>query len=112
MTESLKRLGATTVTANADTELYQTPASTTASISSIVVCNTGSTARTFRIALVDATSVGSVATEDYIYYDLTIPANQTFICTAGLTMAADTIILVRASHAEVVFSAYGAEVTA
>lgn len=111
MATTYKRLGAITVTANTDTELYETPASTSAVVSSIVVCNTGSTARTFRIAIVDATSVGSVATEDYIYYDITINGNDTFIATCGFTMPTGYIILVRASHAEVVFNAWGSEIT-
>jgi len=107
---TIKRLGATVVVANTDTELYETPAGKSAVVSSIVVCNIGATERTFRVAIVEATAVGSVGNKDYLYYDMSIPGNNTFVATIGATMATVNIILVRASHAEVVFSAFGSEV--
>ena len=110
MAVSYKRLGSTVVTADTDTSLYTVAASTQTIISSVVVCNIGSTTRTFRIALVPG-AIGTVSNDDYIYYDVIIPGNDTFIATAGLILEATHSILVRADHAEVVFSAYGSENT-
>jgi len=109
-TKTYKRLGATTVTANTDTSLYTVPASSQTIVSSIVACNIGSTARTFRIAIVDG-AIANVANEDYLYYDVTIPANDTFVVTAGFTLPTTYAILVRASHADIVFNAWGTEIT-
>lgn len=106
-----KRLGAITVSANTNTELYETPALTSAIVSTIAVCNRSTSGATFRIAHVDATAVGSVANEDYIYYDVVIPANNTFLCTAGITMATGHIILVRSNSTSVNFIAWGSEVS-
>ena len=111
MANVYKRLGAVAVSANTDTELYETPAATSAVVSTISVCNRGSSQATFRIAHVDATAVGSVANEDYIYYDVPIPANDTFLITAGVTMAAENIILVRSSSAYVNFISWGSEIS-
>ena len=106
MATAYKRLGSTVVVANTDTQLYVVPASTETIVSSIVACNIGSTERTFRIALIEG-AIGTVSNDDYIYYDVVLPANDTFIATAGFTLNASDTIMVRADHAEVVFSAFG-----
>ena len=105
-----KRLGATTVTANTDTGLYTVPGSTEAIVASIIICNLGSTARTFRVAHVDG-AIGVVANEDYLAYDCAIDPNISIVLTTGLSMAAAETILVRANHAEVVFNCSGVEIT-
>jgi len=108
MSINYKRLGSTVVVADTDTSLYTVGADTETIISSIVVCNIGTSERLFRVALVPG-AIGTVSNDDYIYYDLPIPANDTFIVTAGLVMEATHSILVRANHADVVFSAFGSE---
>ena len=99
MASNYLRLGATTVSANVDTGLYTVPAATQTVVSSIIVCNRGTTTETFRVAHVDG-AIGSVANEDYIYYDIEIAANDTFIATVGLTMEATHTLLVRSSSAD------------
>jgi hypothetical protein len=106
-----KILGQTIVVANTSTGLYTTPALTSTIISSIVVCNTGTSQQTFRIAITPGT-ISSVAIQDYIYYDVIIPSNDTFVSTAGLTMTNGNTIMVRASSADVVFSCFGSEISA
>lgn len=110
MAEDVKRLGATVVTANTDTALYTVGASTSAVVSTIHVCNIGSTDRTFRIAHVDG-AIGDVANQDYLYYDATIEANKGASFTIGIAMETADTILVRANHAEVVFSCWGVEIS-
>ncbi len=116
MATTYKRLGATVVVADTDTALYTLAQSSglSAVVSSIIVCNIGSTERTFRIAVIDDDDVANVANEDYIYYDIPIGANDTFIATVGLTIddgSNGAVIMVRANHAEVVFSAFGSEIS-
>jgi hypothetical protein len=107
MATTYKILGQTDVTADTDTTLYTVPSLTSAVVSSVVVCNTGTAERTFRIAIRNAT----LANKHYQYKDLPIPANDTFVLTIGATMEAGAIITVRANHAEVVFSAFGSEIS-
>ncbi len=107
-TISYGRLGATVVTADTDTALYTVPASTEVNVSNIHVCNIGSTSRKFRVAIVDG-AIGAVSNEDYLYYDTPIAGNTSVALQIGITLAATYTILVRADHAEVVFSAFGAE---
>ena len=110
MANAYKRLGATAVTADTDTALYTCPASTETIVSSIVVCNRGTSQRTYRIAHVDG-AVGDVATADYIAYDTTINPNATTVLNIGVAMEAADTILVRANHADVNFLAHGVEKT-
>lgn len=110
MAEALKRLGATVVVADTDTGLYTVPAGKSAVVSTIVACNTGSTDRTVRIAHVDG-AIGDVATEDYVLYDHGIEGNGSITLSLGVAMTAADTILVRANHAEVVFTAWGSEIT-
>lgn len=111
MAIAYKRLGATTVVADTDTALYTVPGSTSAVISSIVICNRGTSTRIFRIAVVNAGGVGSVADEDYLYYDVYIRGKDTFIMTIGITLATTDTLLVRADHADINFLAFGSEIT-
>jgi hypothetical protein len=105
-----KVLGKKAVTANTDALAYTVPASTSAIVSSIIICNTGATARTFRIALCPG-AIASVVVEDYIAYDCTVSANDTTVLTIGVTLATANQVLVRASHAEVVFTLVGSEIS-
>ena len=111
MARSFKRLDSTTVAANTDTALYTTPLATQAIVSTIVACNTGASDRTFRVAYVDSTNIADVTTDDYLLYDITVTANNSYIATIGITMAPQHTIMVRASHAEVVFNCYGEEIS-
>jgi len=110
MSNTYKRLGATVVIADTDTGLYTVPSSTSAVVGNIHVCNLGSTARTFRIAIVDG-AIGVVTDEDYLYYDVEIAANSGVAFNIGITLPTTYTILVRANHADVVFSAFGAEIS-
>jgi hypothetical protein len=105
-----KVLGQTVVTANTDTQLYVTSTGKSTLVSSLVVCNTGTSERTFRIAIIEG-AIATVGSKNYLYYDVPIPANDSFTATCGFTMAATNTILVRASHADVVFSAFGTEIS-
>ena len=104
-----KRLGATVVTANVNTGLYTVPASTSAIVGNLHVCNIGSTERTFRIAVVNG-AIGVVSTKDYLYYDTIIAANTGVAFNIGIILPTTYTILVRANHADVIFSAFGAEI--
>jgi len=108
MANNFKRLGATVVVADTDTALYTVPASHEAIVKSVTVCNIGASSRTFRIACVPG-AIGTVANADYQFYDVTIGANDSLIIKPDWCLIATHTILVRANHAEVVFSCFGDE---
>jgi hypothetical protein len=89
--------------------LYTVPSSTSAIGSSIIIANRGTSVATFRVSI----SVNGAATtnKDYIYYDLPIGANDTFIATIGITLATTDVVRVYASNTNLSFSLYGSEIS-
>jgi glucose-6-phosphate dehydrogenase assembly protein OpcA len=108
MATTYKVLGQSNPSATTEVTLYTVPASTSAVASSIIVCNRASTQASFRVSV----SVAGAATsnKDYLYYDLLIGGNDTFIATIGVTLATTDVVRVYASSANISFSLYGSEV--
>lgn len=110
MAVAYKVLGQSNPTAATSTTAYTVPASTEAVVSSIIVCNRSATATSFRINIDPAG--GGDANEQYLYYDLPIPGNDTFIATVGLTLATTDLVRVYATLATLSFNVMGSEITA
>jgi hypothetical protein len=110
MATTYKILGQQAPSAAAETDLYTVPAATQAVVSSVIVCNRSSSATaTFRIS---ASFTGTAtAPKDYIYYDLILGQNDTFIATIGLTLGATDKIRVYSSTANLSFTAVGSQIT-
>jgi glucose-6-phosphate dehydrogenase assembly protein OpcA len=109
MPQAHKVLGQSNPSATTLATLYTVPASTHAICSTITVCNTASSATTYRIAVRPAGA--SIATSQYLAYDAALPANDTATLTLGVTLAATDVISVYAATANVAFSAFGVEIT-
>ena len=109
MVDTIKVLGQTNPSATTLTNLYIVPASKSATISSVTICNTGSDATTFRISI----AIGGEADspKQYLYYDLPIPANDTFIATIGVTLATTDIVRVYGGNDDLSFNLFGVEVS-
>jgi len=107
MPDNYKVLGQSNPLATTLTDLYTVPASHEAVSSSIVVCNRSSTATSFRISVAIAGAADS--DEQYIYYDLEIAGNDTFIATIGMTLQATDKVRVYAADATLSFNLYGNE---
>jgi hypothetical protein len=87
-----------------------TATGTEAIVSTITVCNRGTTSTSYRLAVrPDGTAVGNV---HYIAYDATVPGNDTIALTLGITMNASDILSAYAGNANLTFNAFGAEITA
>jgi hypothetical protein len=108
MAITYKVLGQVAPSATTETDLYTVPITASAVASSIIVCNRGATQATFRVSI--AVGGGTTGNKDYIYYDLLIAGNDTFIATIGVTLAATDKVRVYASSANFSFSLYGSEV--
>jgi len=102
---TIKVLGQSIPTAASLTTLYTAPSP--AVCSSIVVCNQSATPTTFRIAIRPAGAV--IDSKMYIYYDVAINGNDTFVSTIGITLATSDIVSVYAALATLSFNLYGQE---
>lgn len=109
MATTYKVLGQSAPSAATLTTAYTVPGSTSAIISSITVCNRSATPTTFRVAILPGG--GTVADADYIYYDLPIDGNDTFIATIGATVETGSLVQVYATLATLSFNVYGSELT-
>ena len=104
-----KVLGQSAPSATTDTTLYTVPAATDAVVSTVTVANRDSTSATFRIAV--RPGGATLANQHYIAYDCSVGANDTTALTLGLTLDATDVVTVRASTANLSFSAFGSEIS-
>jgi glucose-6-phosphate dehydrogenase assembly protein OpcA len=104
-----KVLGQSNPAATTNTTLYTVPASTSAVVSTITICNQASSAATYRIAIRPAGA--SIASQHYIVYGATVAASDTTALTLGVTLATTDVITVFASTATLSFNAYGSEIS-
>lgn len=107
--EALKVLGQSAPAATTETDLYAVPGGKQAAISSVSVCNRGVASTTFRVSV--AVAGGATANKDYLYYDVSLAGNDTFVATIGITMGTTDVLRVYAGNGNLSFSAYGSEIT-
>ena len=105
--EIKKILGQSNPSATTGTIVYTVPDLKGAVVSSIVVCNQAGTAGSFRVYV----TYGAAAPtqKDYLYYDVAIPANDTFSAVLGITLSNEDFISVYASSATMSFNVFGVE---
>jgi hypothetical protein len=108
MATSYKVLGQSAPAATTDTNIYTVPSATEAVISTIFVCNRGSEAATYRIAV--RPNAATLANQHYIAYDVLILGSTSTAITVGVTMDAADVLTVRASSANLSFNVFGSEV--
>lgn len=109
MPTTYKVLAQNAPSATTNTTLYTVPSATQTVISTITVCNRAASSATYRIAIRPAGA--TLANENYIAYDTTVPANDTISLTLGITLATTDIITVYASTANLSFNVFGAEIS-
>lgn len=109
MPTAYKVLGQSAPSATTDTTLYTVPAATETIVSTITVCNRSTTLATFRIAI--RPDGATLANSHYIAYDVNLEGNSLTALTLGLTINASDVITVRASTADLTFSAFGSEIS-
>jgi len=99
-------LGQVAPNATTETDLYEVPASKTAKINSLWICNRSTTA-TFRLGV--SVGGGALANEDYLFYDVAIPSADTLFFASDnmISMSASDKIIVYASTANLTFAAFG-----
>lgn len=108
MTTKLKVLGQSNPTANTLTTIYTVPASNTAVMSTITVCNFGTANALFSLAVRPAGE--SISNKHYIAFNTTCPAYDTIHLTFGIAMGATDVFSANVSTGNVAIGAYGTEV--
>lgn len=109
MPETYKPIAQLAPSATTLTTLYTVAAATRAIISSLLVCNRSAVPVTFRVAI--SPLGAAIANAHYLYYDLTIPANDTFAAVLGLTLQPTDVVRAYAGTADLSFHLYGVEIT-
>ena len=109
MATTYKVLGQQNPAATTLTTLYTVPSSTSAVVSTLMICNQATATATFRIAIRPAGA--NLDLKHYLSYDTTIPANDSIALTLGLTLATTDVVSVYASTTTLSFSLFGSEIT-
>jgi glucose-6-phosphate dehydrogenase assembly protein OpcA len=109
MATNYKVLGQSAPSATTATTLYTVPSATEAVASTVFVCNRGSSATTYRIAIRPAGA--SLANQHYIAYDATIGANDAIAITVGMTLEASDVVTVYAGNGDLSFNLFGSEIS-
>lgn len=105
---SKKVLGQSAPAAATLTTLYTVAADKETVGSSLTICNRSSVSTECRVAVRPAGA--GISDEHYIYYDLTIPGNETFIATIGWTLDETDVVSVYNTLATLSFNLFGDEV--
>lgn len=109
MPSTYKILGQSKPSAATLTAAYTVPAATTATVSTITVANQSATATSFRISVAINGAADTAA--QYLYYDISIPGNNTFATTIGITLGAGDVVRVYNTLATCSFNVFGVENT-
>ena len=109
MATTYKVLAQSNPSATTLTTLYTVGASTSAVVSTIMICNQASTAATYRIAVSPAGATAEA--KHYVVYGATVAASDATALTLGITLATTDVIRVYASSATLSFSAFGSEIS-
>jgi hypothetical protein len=109
MAINYKVLGQSAPSATTATTLYTVPAATEAVASTVFVCNRGSSASTYRIAIRPAGA--TLANQHYLAYDATLDANDAVAITVGMTLEATDVVTIYAGNANLSFNLFGSEIS-
>jgi hypothetical protein len=109
MADTIRLLGQAALVATTLTDIYTVPGATQTVLSTISICNRGGSATTFRISF--AINGAADSNEQYLYFDLPIPANDTFVATIGITLDASDVVRAFAGNANLTVQVFGVEIT-
>lgn len=108
MASTYKVLAQSAPSATTNTDAYTVGSGKSAVVSTIAVCNRGSSSATYRIAVRPLGA--TLANQHYIAYDAIVPATDTTFITIGATLAATDVVTVYVSAANISFNIFGAEI--
>lgn len=109
MATTYKVLGQSAPAATTPSDVYTVPSATSAVISTINICNRGSSPTRFRISV--RPGGASQANQHYLAFDTAIPAYDSIALTFGVTLATTDVVTVYSDSGLVSFSVFGSEIT-
>ena len=107
MAEAQKVLGQSAPSAGVLTACYTAAAKAVGS--SLCICNRGAAEIKVRVSV--AVNGAPDTAAQYVYYDLPVPGNDTFIATIGWTLGIGDVVRVYSDIAAASFNLFGVEVT-
>lgn len=108
MIQTQKVLGQSNLVATTLTDIYTVPASTSAVISTITLCNTNTSACAVRVSVAKAGAVDILA--QYVLYDQAVDSKSTYVLTIGMTLAAGDVVRCQSTLAGTSVNIFGIEV--
>jgi len=108
-TETPKVLAQAALSATTLTDVYTCGSSGGAAISSVVICNQSATPTTFRISISVAGAADTA--KQYLYYDIPLPGNDTFIATVGVSLANTDVLRAYVGAATISINVFGVELS-
>ena len=108
MPQTYKVLGQISPTANTLSNVYTVPASNSAVISTITICNQTATNASYSIAVAPAGVTDNV--RHYLIRGGVVPAADSIGVTLGITVSATDQVRANASVANISFNVFGSEV--
>ena len=89
--------------------VYTVGENTQAVVSTILICNRGNTTTTFRVSVAKAGALDS--NSQYIYYNISISAADTFAATLGITLGENDVVRVYGGNSNLSINLFGVEIT-
>ena len=105
MADVIKVLGQLDPSATTTTTLYTVPDLNQTTVSSFVVCNRTGGAVSFRLSI--HVNDASADNKQYLYYDKSVAANETFTAVLGLTLGQNDVVKVYAGGTGLSFNMFG-----
>jgi hypothetical protein len=109
MPSTYKTLGQANPAANTQTNLYTVPSGSSTVVSSMTICNQGTSNGYYRIAV--RPGAEALAKKHYMFYDTFLPPKNTQTLSLGMALSPGTVITVHASSSDLSFMAFGSEVS-
>lgn len=109
MAELYKILGQSSPNATTVTTLYTVPSATQAVISTISVCNRGTSTGSFRISI--RPNGEALANKHYIVYDSYVATKDTIFISIAATISSADIVEIYCSSADFSISLFGSEIS-
>lgn len=80
-------------------------------VSTIAICNQGSSSMTYRLAVAQNANVANPVVSEFIVFGATVPGNDTVTLTLGVTLENGFSLVSSSSSNTSSFSAFGTEIT-
>lgn len=109
MAQAYKVLAQSAPSATTNTDILTVGAGKSVVASTLSVCNRGTTAATYRVAVRPTGT--ALANQHYMIFDASIMPKDTVTLSVGITMATTDVLTVYASSANLSFSLFGAEIS-